>query len=181
MKNRVSLPLLIVCAAISALTLGTGVHAAAASSTSQLRGTFTIQFPKGHPASNAPCPVNEFCGVGSLAGFGPATITILEEIFNELPGSSCFAVTRVEQIDLLDGNGSLVFESSGTFCRPGGSGDSHASPSSYGGPGRWDLVFTVDGAQSTGIFAGASGGGTETMSANGGIGVWHLAGTISHA
>jgi hypothetical protein len=181
MKNRVFVPLLIVSAAISALTLGARVHAAAASSTSQLRGTFTIQFPQGHPASSAPCPDNEFCGVGSLAGFGPATITILEETFSELAGSSCFAVTRVEQIDLLDGSGSLVIESNGTFCRPGGSGDSHASPSSYGGPGRWDLAVTVDGEQSGGIFAGASGGGTETMSANGGIGVWHLTGTISRA
>jgi hypothetical protein len=181
MKKLGSLPLLIVCAAVSALTLGIGAHAAAASSTSQLRGTFTIQFPKGHPASNAPCPPGEFCGVGSLAGVGPATITILDEIFSPLTDSSCFAVTRVEQIDLLEGTGSLVIESNGTFCRPGGSGDSHASPSSYGGPGRWDLAFVVDGLQSTGIFADASGGGTETMAANGGIGVWHLSGTIIRA
>lgn len=176
--NRHVVAALFAVAATIACVGGVGVRAAAASPSTSLQGTFTIQFPKGHPASNAPCPDNEFCGVGSLAGYGAATITILDETFNEIPDSSCFAVTRVEQIDLLDGSGSLVIESSGTFCRPGGSGDSHAGPSSYGGPGRWDLTFAVDGAESSGIFECAAGGGAETMGANGGIGVWHLSGTV---
>ena len=29
------------------------------------------------------------------------------------------------------------------------------------------------------VFAGAGGGGSETMSADGGIGVWHIAGEIA--
>jgi hypothetical protein len=116
--------------------------------------------------------------VGSLAGYGPSTITILDETFDAIEGGPCFAVTRVEQVDLLDGSGSLVLESEGTFCRPGGSGESHAGPSSYGGPGRWNLHFDVVGGESTGVFAGATGSGTETMGANGGIGVWHLTGTL---
>lgn len=152
--------------------------AAHASTATALRGTFSIQFPKGHPASNAPCPEDVFCGVGSLAGYGGATISILDESFDEIDGSTCLAVTRVEQIDLLSGDGSLVISASGTFCRPGGSGDSQASPSSYGGPGRWNLAFTVDGTTSTGVFAGATGAGTEVMDTNGGIGVWHLSGAI---
>ena len=167
----------IVCLLLGMFALA-GVGTAAASPASLLQGTFSIQFPKGHPASNAPCPSNVFCGVGSLALYGAATITILDESFNEIPGSSCFAVTRVEQIDLLDGSGSLLIESNGTFCRPGGSGDSHAGPSSYGRPGRWELDFVVDGAESTGVFADANGGGSESMAANGGFGVWHLAGSI---
>jgi hypothetical protein len=161
-----------------AAVLGGGSVASAAQKSS-LRGTFSVQFPKGHPASNAPCPTDAFCGVGSLAGYGQATITILDETFDEIPDSDCFAVTRVEEVDLLNGNGSLVISSTGTFCRPGHAGDSHASDSSYGGPGRFAFSFAVDGTESTGAFAGMTGGGVETMNVNGGIGVWHLAGSVT--
>jgi hypothetical protein len=165
-------------AALATLPLLAATSIATASPAGTLTATFTIQFPKGHPASNAPCAPETFCGVGSVAGYGAATISILDETFDEIANSDCLATTRVEEIDLLDGTGSLVLESAGTFCRPGGSGDAHAGPSSYGSPGRWDLRFTIVGAESTGVFAAASGDGNETMSANGGIGVWHLSGEL---
>jgi hypothetical protein len=168
--------IVIIVAAISLLVAAASATAAPAPS---LTGTFTIQFPKGHPASNAPCPPGSFCGVGSVTGYGPATITILDETFDEIAGSQSLATTRVAQVDLLDASGSLVIESAGTFCRPGGSGGSQASPSSYGSPGSFVLRFTVLGTQSSGTFAGASGSGTETMNVAGGIGVWHLAGSIA--
>jgi hypothetical protein len=166
----------VVAAAIVALAL-----ASSAASASALTGSFSIQFPKGHPASNAPCPAEAFCGVGTLAGYGAATITILDETYAEVEGSACLAHTRIESIDLLDGSGSLVIESAGTFCRPGGSGDSHASSSSYGFPGQWTLSFTVLAEESTGIFAKATGAGSESMHASGGIGVWHLSGLLALA
>src|SRR4029079_11862534 len=165
--------LAVLCGVAAAVLL---VVAGSASAASPLVATFTIHFPKGHPASNAPCEPQEFCGVGTIAGLGAATITILDETFDEIPDSACFAVTRVEEIALLDGRGTLLIESSGTFCRPGGSGDSNAGPKSYGAPGRWDLQFTTDGSDSTGILHGASATGTEAMGANGGVGVWHLNG-----
>jgi hypothetical protein len=164
---------------VAAFALLTAAVPALASQRGALTATFTIQFPKGHPASNAPCEPDVFCGVGAVAQYGAATITILDETFAEISDSSCLVTTRVEQIDLLDGRGSLVLESAGTFCRPGGSGDSHASPSSYGSPGRWDLKFAIAGAESTGVFAGARGGGSETMNADGGIGVWHIDGEVA--
>jgi hypothetical protein len=162
---------------IAALAFGSGAGAAP----SGLQAVFTVQFPKGHEASNAPCDPAAFCGVGEVTGFGQATVTILDETFDEIDGSSCFAVTRVEAIDLLDGSGSLVLDSEGTFCRPGGSGDSNAGPSSYGGPGRFDLAYTVDGIDSTGIFAAATGTGSEVMKVDGGIGVWQLAGSLDRS
>ena len=164
--------------AAAALSLLVAVAPAGARPTDSLTATFTIHFPKGHPASNAPCDPDAFCGVGAVAGNGPATISILDETFDEVPGSQCLAVTRIERIDLLDGSGSLALEAAGTFCRPGGSGDSHASNSSYGFPGRFDLRFAVVGADSTGIYAAASGAGTETMDVDGGSGVWHLDGVV---
>jgi hypothetical protein len=145
---------------------------AAAAPTAGVRAVFTVQFPKGNPASNAPCDPDAFCGVGQVTGFGKATITILDETFDEIAGSPCFAVSRVESIDLVDGTGSLVLQSAGTFCRPGGSGDSNAGPSSYGSPGVFDLTYTL--GDGSGVFAGASGSGSEEMKVAGGIGVWQL-------
>jgi len=144
-----------------------------------IQGSFTIQFPQGHPASNASCPSDAFCGVGSLAHYGAATITIEDETFDEIPGSDCLAVTRVEDVELLSGAGVLELSSVGTFCRPGGSGGSLASDRSYGSPGTWVFTFVVDGADSSGVFAGATGGGSETMVTAGGVGAWHLSGTLS--
>jgi hypothetical protein len=158
------------------LTVGLATPAAAQPG---VEGTFTVLFPQGHPASNAPCPDDAFCGVGSLAGWGAATITIEDETFDEIPDSDCLAVTRVEDIDLQSGAGTLVVTSEGTFCRPGGSGGSSASDRSYGYPGTWTFAFVVDGADSTGVFAGASGAGTESMVTAGGVGAWHLAGTLT--
>jgi hypothetical protein len=155
--------------------------APAAAQAQALRGTFAVHFPKGHPASNAPCPQDVFCGVGRLVAYGAATITIVDEAFEEIPGTSCFTVMRVEQIGLIDGSGSLVIESSGTFCRPGGSGDSNAGPSSYGAPGVFRATFTVVGSASTGVFAGATGSGVEVMQVAGGIGVWRLTGSVDGA
>jgi hypothetical protein len=146
-----------------------------------LQAVFTVQFPKGHEASNTPCDADSFCGVGQVTGFGQAKVTILDETFDEIDGSPCFAVTRVESVDLLDGSGSLVLDSAGTFCRPGGSGDSHAGPSSYGGPGRFDLVYTVDGVASSGVFADATGTGSEVMKVDGGVGVWQFAGSLDRS
>ena len=108
--RRASRVLIIVAMTLAAaLAIGVG-SAAAQPAGGLLRGTFTVQFPKGHPASNAPCPADEFCGVGSLVGSGSATITILDESFEEIEGSPCLAVDRIEQIDLTDGSGSLVIE-----------------------------------------------------------------------
>src|SRR3954463_2296902 len=126
-----------------------------------VKGSFTVHFPQGHPASNAPCPPDDFCGVGSLVGYGAATITIEHESFDGILGSDCLAVTKVEDIALLSGAGVVELSSVGTFCRPGGSGGSRSSDRSYGSPGTWTFTFTVDGG--TGAFAGAVGTGQESM------------------
>jgi hypothetical protein len=162
-----------VLAGLAAMATAASVAPAAASP--QTQANFTIHFPKGHPASNAPCDPDSFCGVGSVAGYGSATITIVDETFDQIEGTDCLAVTRVEQVDLLNGAGALALDSTGTFCRPGGSGGSHAGPNSYGSPGKWRLVSRVDPTAGTGVFAGVRGRGTESMVTAGGVGRWHLA------
>jgi hypothetical protein len=146
-----------------------------------LNGTFRVHFPKGHPASNAPCPSDEFCGVGRVVGYGRATITILDETFSEIPGSPCLDTTTVEAIKLIGGSGELVLNEAGTFCPPGRSGDSHAGPKSYGHPAGWRLHYTVDGGASSGIFGEASGSGRERFHSAGGVGVWRVSGGLTLA
>jgi hypothetical protein len=166
----------LVLGVIGALVLPCGVASAAPAG---LNGSFSVHFPQGHPASNAPCPADEFCGVGSVVGFGKATITILDESFTEIPGTSCFETTSVEAIDPLSGVGELILDEVGTFCPPGGSGDSNAGPSSYGHPGQWRRTYTVNGSESTGVFAGASGSGRADFDSAGGAGTWRIQGSLT--
>jgi hypothetical protein len=111
-----------------------------------------------------------------VIGYGRATITILDETFSEIPDSPCLDTTRVEAIDLIGRSDELVLDEAGTFCPPGRSGDSHAGPNSYGHPGRWRLLYTVDGGSSSGVFAGATGSGRDRFHSAGGVGVWRVFG-----
>jgi hypothetical protein len=146
-----------------------------------LDGTFKVHFPKGHPASNAPCPEDAFCGVGRLVGYGQATITIVDEAFDEIPDSPCLSVTWTQAIDPVSGVGELVLDEAGRFCPPGRSADSHAGPSSYGHPGRARLSYTIDGSASSGTFNGAEGTGEVRFKSAGGVGVWTVRGDLSLA
>ena len=178
MRRRSVLPAVLVALAIG---VPLAIVPGAASASGRLAGTFSIQFPKGHPASDAPCPPGEFCGVGVLQGYGKATLTIEDETFAEIPDSDCLAVTRTEAIQPIGSSDVLVFDESGTFCRPGGSGGSHAGQNSYGSPGVWLFYFTVNGAASEGAFAGANGSGSLRFETAGGIGLWTVRGTLGLA
>jgi hypothetical protein len=167
--------------AVCALLVAVISVASAAAAPSKLSGNFRVLFPKGHPVSNAPCPPDEFCGVGSLAGFGRATITILDESFEEIPGSPCLEVHWTLGISPIGQSDQLVLESQGTFCPPGRSADSQAGANSYGHPGFFQLNFTIDGTASSGIFADASGSGQVRFVSAGGVGLWRVAGELALA
>jgi hypothetical protein len=160
--------LALVCAAAALLVWAAPSVATAGG----LDGTFKVHFPKGHPASNAPCPPDEFCGVGKLSGYGESTITITDETFTEIPDSPCLSVLWTQAIDPVSGIGELVLDETGTFCPPGNSGDSHAGANSYGAPGIATLSYAIDGGASSGAFSGAQGSGTVRFKSAGGVGVW---------
>ena len=162
---------------VSALALGSQAIAG----TQQLNGAFTVQFGRGLGTSNAPCPAETFCGTGTLAGLGQATDTIEFTSFEPIEGTSCSAVTFVETIELLDGTGTLVLPSEGTFCSPGGSDSTPVPPQAYGHPHTVRASFTIDGASSTGSFAGASGSGTKSIVLAGDVATIRLSGTITRA
>ena len=154
--------------------------AATGAPTRELKGSFSVQFPQGHPAKVGSCPVDAFCGEGSVVNYGKATITIDNDNF--VPrDDGCFDVTSTEFITLLDGTGELVYDTVGIFCSPGGSGDSNAGPNTYGHPGEWFARYTINGAQSTGVFAGASGTGIRWFKSAGGRGLWLIQGDLNPA
>jgi hypothetical protein len=166
-------------AVLGALLFVTGVPPAEADSTSSLGGTFTIVWPL--PADqprNPGCDPGSLCGAGTLTAFGPATITIEDDAFAD--GSPCLLVDRVETVHLLDGSGDLVLMSAGTVCFPGRSQGAARGPA-YGNPSHWSLDGTVDGADSTGRFAGASGAFHEDFSFAGAVGRWRLSGAVTTA
>jgi hypothetical protein len=150
---------------------------AQASSTSSLGGSFAVYWPLPADQPRSPgCDPDTLCGAGSLDAFGPATITVDDDSFAD--GSPCLLVDRVETVHLLDGSGDLVLESSGTVCFPGRSQGAARGPA-YGNPSKWSLDGTVDGAASTGRFAGASGSFHDDFSFAGAVGRWRLSGAIT--
>jgi hypothetical protein len=160
---------------VSGLAFTSGVVAA----TTQLNGQFTVHFGRGVGTSNAPCPADTFCGTGRLVGFGQATETVEFTSFEPIEGTSCFAITFIETIELANGSGTLVLPSEGTFCSPGSSADAPVPPQDFGHPATITASFTVDGASSTGIFAGASGSGTKSASFAGDVATLTLSGSVT--
>jgi hypothetical protein len=109
------------------------------------------------------CPGVDLCGKGILHGFGTVTTTLVFTSFVPGPGANCFNASA-DRTQTLDSDRSvLLMTASGTVC------DSRIAG-----------TFTIVGG--TGVFAGASGGGTlwgsttnpHTTSQN-----IHLRGTIT--
>jgi hypothetical protein len=167
--------------ALTVLAFGLVVTSGVATAATQLTGQFTVHFGRGVGTSNAPCAPETFCGTGMLVGFGQATDTVEFTSFEPIEGTSCFAITFIETVELANGTGTLVLPSEGTFCSPGRSADAPTAPQDYGHPGTITATFTVDGASSTGIFAGASGSGTKSASIAGDVATITLAGAVTPA
>jgi hypothetical protein len=165
-------------AVLGVFLLVTGAPAQA-SSTVSLTGGFTVFWPlQADQPRNPGCDPDAVCGAGSLDAFGPATITIDDDSFTD--ASPCILVGRTETVHLLDGTGDLVLESTGTVCFPGRS-EGAANRPAYGNPSEWSLDGAIDGAASTGRFAGASGAFHEDFSFAGAVGRWRLSGAVTTA
>jgi hypothetical protein len=164
--------------ALTVLAFGFAITSGATAATA-LTGQFTVHFGRGVGTSNAPCAPDTFCGAGTLVGFGQATDTVEFTSFEPIEGTACFETTFIETVELANGTGTLVLASEGTFCTPGASGDAPTSPQGYGHPATLTATFTVDGASSTGIFAGASGSGTKSGRFAGDVAAIKLAGAVT--
>lgn len=167
--------------ALAAVGVGLTFPGAASAATTTYSGTLLIHGPlpffrDGRPTF--PCSGPGVCGAGTLQGLGAVQITIDDEEATPIPGTDCFSDQRSETIDVMDGSGTIALDSSGTICVPGAS-QSGPHSNSYGNPLFFELTSIVDGANSTGVYAGATGSGTEEFQFAGSTGVWRLSGTIT--
>jgi hypothetical protein len=112
-----------------------------------------------------------FCGGGVIGTFGSATTIVRVTRNVPIAGTSCADVAGVRQMILDDGSGTLVATFIGIRCPLGEGG--HASTV--------DFTWTIDGAASIGVFAGATGAGTGVNTTAGNVQVASLSGTITLA
>ena len=146
-----------------------------------LKGTFVAHFGRGVGAPTDGCPAFTLCGVGRLSGFGAATDILDFTSFEPIDDTPCAAVTITETITLSGGADALVLDSEGTFCSPGASDSAPSSPNDYGHPHKVALTFTVNGGESTGTFARATGSGTKAITFAGDVATVRVTGQISLA
>ena len=125
-----------------------------------------------------PCPTGDPavpCGVGHIRGFGKATVTF--EFISGEPVDSCFHAIFAATIALQDGSGTLEIEEDDTFCTPGGSTDAPGNQlHSFGNPYSIEGTWVVAGG--TGVFEGATGGGTNSSKAGGDVIIDKYEGTV---
>jgi len=144
---------------------------AMASTTVYLKATFDE--PVGGPIhSPFVCPDGTSCGPGEVVGFGQARDVLLF-------GGGCGGSCDLDTITVADGSTLVSAEVASDFGRPGQSW--HEGPSAYGNPFTLTLTNTIDGASSTGIFAGATGTLTGQVSVAGGHATVTLAGWVTLA
>ena len=97
------------------------------------------------------------CGDGTLAPFGAAGYVYAPETFEQLD-RSCFAVTAVLNVALLDGRGTLDLATESAACFRGNAANTKGSERSWGNAVTDSGTWSVTGG--TGIFDGATGEGT---------------------
>lgn len=143
--------------------------AATASSTVDTKAT--LAEPIGGP-NDSPfvCPADESCGSGEWVHLGHVDSEFV------LFGGGCGGACDLRTEPLSDGT--LVLDE--TASNPQVPGKSYNQPyNSYGQPLTLTLTDTVDGALSTGRYAGATGTLTGQVHLAGGMATITLAGTIS--
>lgn len=180
----------ILCAALMTLLLTSAAFAGPAAASTALSGQATLHFG-GYPGgsgdnespglSNAPCDPDAFCGTGRITGLGDVMVYLDGDSYgDEVPGTNCVAYEKDEAIVPYDESGVLVLHSTGTACFPS---DANSAPpgTDFGNPGVYTTTFTIDPSASEGVFAGATGGGSETFRSNGDVAQWSFTGTLNLA
>ncbi len=145
----------------------------------QTTQSFEAHFTGVQQRNAPPCPggILDFCGTGTVSGFGPASYDLRATGVTPIPNSQCLLETAVATITLADHSGSFTADATATVCFPG---NSHSAPGhlkSFGNPFNAEGTFVITGG--TGAFAGATGSGTATLKGAGAHTALDLAGTIA--
>jgi hypothetical protein len=145
----------------------------------QTTQSFEAHFKNVQQRNAPPCPggILDFCGAGTVSGFGPASYELQPTGVTPVPSSGCLAVTAVVTITLADQSGSFTADATATVCFPGNSQNTAKSANSFGNPFKAEGSFVITGG--TGVFAGATGSGTATFRGAGAITMLDVTGTIT--
>jgi hypothetical protein len=140
---------------------------------------FEAHFKNVQQRKAPPCPggILDFCGSGTVSGFGPASYELQPSGLTPIPDSNCALVTAEATVTVADQSGSLTADATATVCFPGNSQGAPGSLKSFGNPFTATGSFVITGG--TGVFAGATGGGTATLRGAGAHSSLDLAGTIT--
>jgi hypothetical protein len=140
---------------------------------------FEAHFKNAQQRNAPPCPggILDFCGTGSVSGFGPASYELQPSGLTPIPNSNCESVTAEVTITLADQSGSFTADATATVCFPGNSQNDSRSEKSFGNPFTATASFVITGG--TGVFAGATGGGTATLKGAGAHSALDITGTIT--
>ena len=161
--------------ALAALTAAVACLVFASAGTAATTGSFQATFVDIYSQCPIHPPTLVFCGDGTVAGLGQASSTAsLTGPLVPIPGTDCLALTAVRTLTLADGD-SLTLSESGTKCPPSDS----AGQNAQGRPYTVAKMFTIIGG--TGIFAGATGSGTDVNRSAGNSQVSVISGTITLA
>ncbi len=133
--------------------------------------TFTASFVNIYSQCPTSPPTLVFCGNGTVAGFGRASsIAWLTAPPAPIPDSDCLEIHAVRQITLANGSGSLTLAENGTLCPRSSAASDRGSPYTVA------KTYTIAGA--TGVFAGATGAGSDVNRSAGNEQVSVLHGSI---
>jgi len=145
--------------------------AAGAAPTDSFHATFVDVYSQ-NPISP---PAIVFAGEGTIAGVGAAFSTASLTGSLVPLGNGCFALTARRIITLDNGGGTLILAESGTKCPPSAT----AGVNAQGSPYTVDKTYTISAG--TGVFAGATGSGTDVNRSAGNSQVSVLDGTMTLA
>ena len=161
-------------AVIAAVAAGI-VFAAPALAVTTVNFNATVAEPLGGPVSSPfTCSTGDLCGSGVALPLGHVTESI---VF----GGGCGGACDLRTITFADGSTLVLEETEGESSCPGSSDCRPFNDHSYGNPFAIPLTDTVNGALSTGMFAGATGTLTGQVRVAGAIAIITLSGTITLA
>jgi hypothetical protein len=163
---------LILIAAVVGSGMGLAIPAAA-STTEPFHAEFKETFGR---AASKPCD-HFLCGTGTVEGYGKATSAFDLNDFQPIEGSTCGAFTAVRVITLVADDSTLTLDETGQVCFPGNSSLAPGTEVSNGLPALIDGLFVI--SDGTGVFAGATGAGTDHDRNAGDQGHATLDGTIT--
>jgi len=152
-----------------AVLLGGTVAAAGASTTT---GKFQATFVDIYSICPTSPPSVVFCGSGTIAGFGAAHSTATLTSIAPLNGTDCRLLTAVRTITLNSGQGALTLDEHGILCPP-----SDSASNAAGGPYTVNKTYVIAGG--TGVFAGATGSGSDINRSAGDSQVSVISGTLT--